>query len=347
MKSAWIAAWLVGVGGGFLLGRVLAAGTRLPETAAVLAQGSSSPGSKDWVAMNPPDDGSGCAPPVAEALASLPYWTSPGPICWVPQAPGGSSSEKATAPAAEGPSDPVCSPAMHQDYFLVRSDEGQLLRIQKALNPFGFGYYRGQMPSPMGDHSMINGIPMRVAQMHVSEPPDAVLAHYVQQLALNDIYPLPRLLQGESGPLSLTFQFGADDENVLVLVPIADGTMVLTAVGAKMKKLPGQTQLPASFPHPPDVENVSVDAVSEGKSFQRDMMFSAALDLEHLRSFYEHALASQGFLPEPVSVDKPQRWQQGFFRNGEVINLSAHADSSARSTVNVIWVTHPLSGDEP
>jgi len=92
---------------------------------------------------------------------------------------------------------------------------------------------------------------------------------------------------------------------------------------------------------------VSVDGVAEGKSFQRDLTFTAALDLGQLRAFYREALVREGFQAEPVSVDKPDRWQQGFFRGDEVIHLSARPGPTGRSKVDVIWVTHPIAGEEP
>lgn len=244
---------------------------------------------------------------------------------------------------AEGPTCSTRSTAAH--LFI---DETGLVHAAEPDDLFWFARYQGQPPEPIGDASVINGVPMRVAQLATLDSPEQVLRFFKAQFEANHIAPMQGLPHGPSGPLYLSFTPTDGVMRTLILVPPQEGesTIILASVGTPKV---GEQQAPGELPTPDGTESFRIDEIRDGPTRQRNVTFQVPKHkLEEVRDFYLAELPRRGYSADaskdPQLEDGVRSWHQIFVRAGENLSITLTHREGKPVLVSMIWIdNNPIS----
>lgn len=207
---------------------------------------------------------------------------------------------------------------------------------------FWFGRYQGVRVQPIGDGSVLNGVPTRIGQLMTHDDPNQVLQAFRVQFEANHLHPLQGLPDGLNGALYLTVRGPGDNlARTVVLVPKPDGTLILASVGSpKMTPQP----LPSDLPAPEDPKGIAVDEIHDGPSRQRDFTFHVAGTLAEVKEFYLTQMGRRGF----TAIDNAHEellaggllWRQNFERDENQVAVSLKQSGKSPVYVSVLWIDH-------
>jgi hypothetical protein len=237
---------------------------------------------------------------------------------------------------------PMCLRESHNDIAIVSSlepDGGQVYRAPRKL--FDFGVLAGHEPLPLGDETVINGAPMRVAALPVPLPADQVLARYSLQLRQNGVAAMEGQFGGKSGPHFLTFvPDGTSARRTIIVFPEGDMSTVVFSVGDPARMAQEAAAIPPGLPHPDGVVGVVVDETRDGTTRQTDIAFTwPRHGVAEAKEYYRLEMARSGFRVQSSTWnnDTTGAWHQNFSRGTENLGLTLDKDA-AGVRVGILWI---------
>jgi hypothetical protein len=206
--------------------------------------------------------------------------------------------------------------------------------------------YRNHVPKPLGDQSIYNGVPMKMYELEVREPMDAVIKNYGEQFQKKHL----ALLNGEApnirGGRYLSYHPRRSQRSLtLVLTPAGVSTQVLVSLSDPSAFFTSKATYPAGLPQPANVENLIVNEVRDGTSWQHAITFQVEdHTADELMRFFSDGLVQRGFVLSPDQTD-PASVGTTFMRNQETLTLkvaplseSKTPNKNAGAEVNLMWV---------
>jgi hypothetical protein len=239
---------------------------------------------------------------------------------------------------------PMCVRDTHNDVSVVTAmepDGGYAYRTARKL--FDFGVLGGHEPLPLGDESVINGAPMRIATLPVGLPADEVLRRYSEQLRLNGVAAMTGQFQGKQGPHYLTFlPQGSSARRTIIIFPEGEMSTVVFSVGDPGRMAENTAAIPAGLPHPDAVVGVVVDETRDGMKRQTDVAFTwPKHGVPEAKQYYQAELKKSGFRTQSSTWnnDAPGAYHQNFARGTENLGLTLDKDPDGDGVrVGMLWI---------